>query len=329
MAKSVFDKNYISFMCNVILQSPCSEQKEYKLFTGFDLQHPISPVPALATYSSEFECWKFFIVFITNVVLRLKKDTVLPLYPLLCGVKRALERSVGLSLWLIENFSQPDILREFLVHCPVSHPRFFVVSMLISASKVLYLAHERDKLAKLVPGSEDTMRKHILKHGGEEGQTSDSRPVYFLKPFGHKFPYVMALVNNLLYLWNAVATKREHFAHFSLLLSRLARMGPEVRKFLLSAGALGAIFDQFMESPSGIFGAILGTRRCIESKKTEFNVGFEKVVPRSGGPQGTTKKSVLKPAQQSNAAAQKRVCRKQKFLVDLFSQVRLRHVTFA
>ena len=317
VAKSVLNKDYIAFICRVMLETPCAEQKDYKLFAGLDLQlKAVGPSPS----ATEFECWKFFVLFITSTVLRLKRDAVFPLYPLLEKLQTVLSRNVGLSLWLLENFSHVNLLREFFVHCPVSHPRFFVASMLISACRTVYLAREKDKIAKLVVG--DACGYHILKHGGEETQSADSRAVFLTKPFGHKFPYILILVNNLLILWNTIERKREHFAHFSLLLSRISRLGPEIRKYMLSAGVLGAIFDVFMETQTGVSAAMLETRRFIEPRRElagGYNLGFERVLPT--GAKAVTKRSVLKNP--PSFAVMQRNNRKQRFLLDLFSQVSL------
>ncbi len=321
VAETVFNKDYVSFLCNVMLDSPCSEQRLYTPFAALDLQKQDIGFPAeIAAYAPEFECWKFFIKFVTNAVLRLKKDAAFPLCPLLAGVQRALGRSVGLSIWLLENFSQRNIVREFLLDCPVAHPRFFAVGMLTAACRTVFSAEREAIAANFCSGPED-VKKYVLSHGGKESKSEDGRQTYLMSSAG--LPHLVAFINNLLSLWMEFSARREQFVQLTLLLSRLARLGPEMRKLFLCCGLLGALFEHLAEAPTEVFSVVLSSRKCVEFQKSAgYSLGFEKILPKLTSGSGPMRRSFTK-SQLSSLGVMRRFLRKLRFFIDLFSHVLL------
>jgi hypothetical protein len=73
------------------------------------------------------------ISFFLTVAIRSKERTVLPDYVAL--IRKALNKNIGLCLWLIETFSSHDFIKEFLIDCPVHDMCRFTSGLLKTAMK--------------------------------------------------------------------------------------------------------------------------------------------------------------------------------------------------
>ena len=58
-------------------------------------------------------------------------------------IRKALKGNVKLSLWLLEVFTNQDIIREFLIDCPVHDMARFVSGLLKSAMQTVYQFEEQ------------------------------------------------------------------------------------------------------------------------------------------------------------------------------------------
>jgi hypothetical protein len=68
---------------------------------------------------------------VLTVALRAQTRSAMPSFILM--IRRALKANVKLSLWLLETFTNQDIIREFLVDCPVHDMARFVSGLLKTA----------------------------------------------------------------------------------------------------------------------------------------------------------------------------------------------------
>jgi hypothetical protein len=53
-------------------------------------------------------------------------------------IRSALKSSMSLSLWLLETFSNQDLLKEFLIDCPIPDMKRFVGGLLRTAMMTAY-----------------------------------------------------------------------------------------------------------------------------------------------------------------------------------------------
>ena len=310
LTQTVLDKRYIKLMFNLTKTAWTTVQQNYKLFKAFDLQIFSTTAPKeLGGYIETFETWKFLIIFVCCSVLRVKKDTNFPLEQFLKNIEIALEKSVALSIWLVESFSHPEILDEFFVTCPLSFPRFFIVSILLVACKCL-LAGERKKILKLVCDPE-AFHRYILKRGGVETSNLAKDAVYLLPEVHHNLPFILILITNAMTMLPKLIEKRKQMQELAYLFSELSRLDPLLRKFMLNSNIFGCIFEIITENISQ-FTLSLSLKRKIMLQKSTYALGFQKAV---------TQKVVSGKKVQGNANKSENLSKRFRFLLDLFSQV--------
>jgi hypothetical protein len=61
-------------------------------------------------------------------------------------IRQALKKNVGLSIWLLETFTNQDLIKEFLIDCPIPDMKRFVAGLLRTAMVKVY-KHEEQVLA--------------------------------------------------------------------------------------------------------------------------------------------------------------------------------------
>jgi len=71
------------------------------------------------------------VTFFLTVILRSSERAVLPDYVNI--IRTALKKHIGLCLWLLETFSSPDFIKEFLIDCPVPDLARFTQGLLKTA----------------------------------------------------------------------------------------------------------------------------------------------------------------------------------------------------
>lgn len=53
-------------------------------------------------------------------------------------IRAALKKNVSLSIWLLEAFSNQDLIKEFLIDCPIPDMKRFIAGLLKTAMQNVY-----------------------------------------------------------------------------------------------------------------------------------------------------------------------------------------------
>lgn len=310
LTQTVLDKRYIKLMCHLIKKTCSPSQQNYKLFKSFDLQVFSNSAPKeLSGYTETFETWKFLIIFVCCSLLRVKKEPNFPLEDVLKNIEISLEKSVALSIWLVETLSHPEILDEFFVTCPLSFPRFFIASILLVACKCLLIG-EKKRIFKLVCDP-DAFHRYILKRGGVETTNLAKEAFYVLPEVHHNIPYTLILLTNLMSVLPKLIDRTKQMQDLSYLLSEFAKLDPVLKKFMLNSNIFGAVFEILTENPSQLT-LSLSLKRKIMLQKSTYVLGFQKII---------TQKIISAKKGQSNANKSENLSKRFRFLLGLFSQV--------
>jgi hypothetical protein len=138
LSKTIFSVNFIQQMYLIFKDIRLNDDMDYAKYSNpsFDLQSFGSQ-----NQMDQFEAFKFVITFFLTVGLRSKDRSVLPEYVAL--IRDALKKNIGLSLWLIETFSNQDFIKEFLIDCPIHDMARFTQGLLKTAMKQVYF-REKD-----------------------------------------------------------------------------------------------------------------------------------------------------------------------------------------
>ena len=115
--KSIWDEDYGDFVFRLLEQ--LSQKKDLA-----------DPTPAV------FEAAKFCTLFFLTVVLRTNDRSKLPRF--LRELKNVFKLCIKLCSWFVECFTYPDIVKEFLVDCPIKDMKYFVTGLLKVAIKNAY-----------------------------------------------------------------------------------------------------------------------------------------------------------------------------------------------
>jgi len=85
--------------------------------------------------------FKFLTTFFLTTVIRAKeRGRTVPYFMQI--IREALKKNVSLSLWLLESFNNQDIIKEFLIDCPVTDMKRFVAGLLKTAMQTVYKFEE-------------------------------------------------------------------------------------------------------------------------------------------------------------------------------------------
>jgi len=80
--------------------------------------------------------FKFLTTFFLTSVIRAKERKAVPSYMKI--IREALQKNINLSLWLVENFCNQDLIKELIIDCPIPDMKRFVVGLLGTAMKSIY-----------------------------------------------------------------------------------------------------------------------------------------------------------------------------------------------
>jgi len=69
-------------------------------------------------------------------VIRARERKLVPQYIQI--IREALIKNIPLSIWLIESFSNQDLIKEFLIDCPIPDMKRFVAGLLKTAMQAIY-----------------------------------------------------------------------------------------------------------------------------------------------------------------------------------------------
>jgi len=87
------------------------------------------------SFAYDLSTHKFFTKCVLTVLLRIKQGTNIPLFLILKSLKQGIYKDLEFGKWIMEIFTQPEILIEFLGTNPNSFARFFCCSLIISSCK--------------------------------------------------------------------------------------------------------------------------------------------------------------------------------------------------
>ena len=57
-------------------------------------------------------------------------------------IRAVLKKDVSLSIWLLEAFSNQDLIKEFLIDCPIPDMKRFIAGLLKTAMNTIYKFEE-------------------------------------------------------------------------------------------------------------------------------------------------------------------------------------------
>ena len=80
--------------------------------------------------------FKFLTTFFLTTVIRAKERKAIPHFMKI--IRQALEKNISLCVWLLETFCNQNIIKEFLIDCPISDMRRFIAGLLKTAMENLY-----------------------------------------------------------------------------------------------------------------------------------------------------------------------------------------------
>ena len=252
LMRTYLNSNYINLISHIITEFPISISAEYKKLTHINLHDPLLLNKPDDSYMQIFSAWRFLFKFIFTALLRIKSTDKESLYkkmlPILTKCQILLSKDVGLCIWLIQSLSNPLILKEIYLDCPLPFPKFFISSLLITASWMID-KHQKKKMIKWInKKEEDILNKYIA---AKAEQKLDKRQTWEFPPDQVKNPLIFILINNLvvdtLVMASVQADKKSMYA-ITYLLSWLGRLGPHIKKFLLTLPTLSILMDIIIQN---------------------------------------------------------------------------------
>jgi len=98
--------------------------------------------------------------FFLTTVIRAKERKTIPLFMKL--IRPALEKNVSLCLWLLESFTNQDLIKELLIDCPIPDMKRFVAGLLNTAMTRVY-QHEEKALKEYCQALDQGIISYITK----------------------------------------------------------------------------------------------------------------------------------------------------------------------
>lgn len=80
--------------------------------------------------------FKFLTTFFLTTVIRAKERKSVPFFMKI--IREALQKNVLLSVWLIETFSNQDIIKELIIDSPIHDMKRFAAGLLKTAMEAVY-----------------------------------------------------------------------------------------------------------------------------------------------------------------------------------------------
>jgi len=123
LSNFIFNRTFFDFILQMIKRVPIAENRDYKGARETNLQS--SEVPL------QFEIFRFFSTFFLTTIVRAKERKLLPDF--LVPLREALKKDVSLCVWLLETFSQMDLIKELLIDCAVNDMKRFIAGLIKTA----------------------------------------------------------------------------------------------------------------------------------------------------------------------------------------------------
>lgn len=80
--------------------------------------------------------FKFFMTFFLTTAVRAKERKSIPHFMKI--IREALNLNIRLCVWFLETFSSQDIIKEFLIDCPIPDMKRFVAGLIKTAMVNVY-----------------------------------------------------------------------------------------------------------------------------------------------------------------------------------------------
>lgn len=131
LSKFIFNRTYIESVLNIFATIKIEEEMDYAAARESDLQ---------VKSGNQFEMFKFLTTFFFTTVIRAKERKSIP--QLMVIIREALKKNVSLSVWLLESFVNQNLIKEFLIDCPIPDMKRFVAGLLKTAMQTVYKFEE-------------------------------------------------------------------------------------------------------------------------------------------------------------------------------------------
>lgn len=247
--KTIFNNDFISKILRVYVDIKIKSEQDYAKFSARDLQ--------ATGIDEQFDAFKFVITFFLTVTIRSKERGLIQEYLKL--ITDALKANIGLSMWLLETFTNQEIIKEFLLDCPIHDLTRFVQGLLRVAMEEVY-KHEKDAMAQYLStfatkeGPKDHAREilgdNLMEDVQADGHTGKFKtldekefniysecsqfPVLRVKNLGN-VPRLVALMNSLIHFTTSqtVKMKWRFTGLYWAIFARFARLGTYARLYML------------------------------------------------------------------------------------------------
>lgn len=314
--------DYVKFVSDLIINYHQKELNEYEIIEKYNLQGNLRSQALLpqqfVDYLDTFDTWKFLCGFIFTALLRIKQESKALTLKVLKSLKKAMRKDLCLCIWLLEIFTHPSILSEFFISCPLSFPRFFVASIILTACKMAFSRGEKGKISKLIADKEVFIK--FLLDRGEEGRDDQGRPVYNIIEENHQVPLVLILINNIITLIPGVLEKHDRLKDITFMLTMIGRIDPSLKKFMLNYKLIGVGFEKLF-SKHGNCSVELREVLPIIIKKSKYDLGFQKFENLD---EYSATEAIRRPSLMGNTFKFQEKSKKQlRYLLDLISELLL------
>ena len=135
LSKFIFNKQYIDNILHIFKDIRIEEDQDYAAARSRDLQNE---------EGGQFEMFKFLTTFFLTTVVRAKERKSIPHFMKI--IREALEKNIQLCVWLLETFSNQDIIKELVIDSPIPDMKRFVAGLLKTALGKVYQYEEKQIL---------------------------------------------------------------------------------------------------------------------------------------------------------------------------------------
>ncbi len=303
LTKAVLNSHYILLMNYLLLHSEPSPFNDYKAAKKLDLQRklfvPAGEGTALTEYEESLQKWRFLFTYAFTSLLRVTMKSAYP--AVLRHLRHAAKADIGISLWLLESFSHPRILSEFLIVCPVPETRFFVASLLSGAFAAVF-AHERRRMRKYVDDPKRLQEKLAKKAAvksidlAEDAAAKEAtREAYFLTATKCGLPITIIFANNLLALFPRALASRQSIAQYGFLMASITKGRGEMISYMLQNGVTGLLLEVLTELHGDH--VVQTNKQRLVVLDREPSLGFQRAVANDKDRQRTVQVAYIRPKQ--------------------------------
>ena len=277
MTKIVLNLNYIKFFDYLILNSTQSIINDYKLLDKYNLQLPLLADLPKEQQNANLEIysvrqWKFFFIYSFTTLLRVTLKNHFP--PILKTFKTVLKNNIVLCAWLLETFSNPNIILEFLIESASSPSRFFIASILKTAFCCLF-KFEQVQFEKYC---DLEANKSIIDENSQQQtiklldiQETTYTAIVF-QPEKVILPLSLIFLNNLMALLKKAIESKNCLLQYSFLLTSIAQAEPVVANYFIHNRLVGIILEVILEAEQ----SELPKKRNLMIINKDLCLGFQK-----------------------------------------------------